>query len=133
MKHLYKFESLDSDVFNNQDEYQIQLIKDIILELKHEFPSIEGIISLEKKGDYTYTVISLSPLPIYNESCKKLIDIEKRIYYISTVVEVSKRIWDATGRETRIVDLLEDTITSGNTIDIWVDDPKNKDKAPKYW
>jgi hypothetical protein len=51
MKHLKKYN--ESDAFNHDGD--LVLIKEIILELKHEYPSIEGDIALEKFDNDTYT------------------------------------------------------------------------------
>ncbi len=118
MKHLNKYN--EADAFSNDD---ITLIKEIILELKHEYPSIQGEITNRKYDTRVYTVITINPLPVYNESSIKLPNIEKRLKYFNDIFECSKRLQDAFGREVRIMNLFDST---SEDVEIWIDDPKNK-------
>ena len=88
MKYLNKYN--EADAFNNDD---ITLIKEIILELKHEYPSIQGEITNRKFDGSIYTVITINPLPIYNESSNRLNIIEKRLKYFNDIYKL-KYYWD---------------------------------------
>ena len=46
MKHIKKYNEAKNDAFHFDPD--MTLIKEIILELKHEYPSIEGDIVVEK-------------------------------------------------------------------------------------
>ena len=118
MKYLNKYN--EADAFNNDD---ITLIKEIILELKHEYPSIQGEITNRKFDGSIYTVITINPLPIYNESSIRLNNIEKRLKYFNDIFECSKRLQDVFDREVRIMNLFNHT---SQDVEIWIDDPKNK-------
>jgi len=118
MKHLKKYN--EADAFSNDD---ITLIKEIILELKHEYSSIQGEITNRKYDGNIYTVITIKPLPIYNESSIRLNNIEKRLKYFNDIFECCKRLQDAFGREVRIVNLFDG---DSKDVEIWIDDPKNK-------
>jgi len=124
MKHLKKYN--ESDAFNHDGD--LVLIKEIILELKHEYPSIEGDIALEKFDNDTYTIIKIKPLPVYNDATTKLDNLDKRMKYFSDVIECSKRLQDALDREVRLQDLFN---VDGGTINIWIDDIKHKGKKWK--
>ena len=121
MKHLKKYNEANAFTFDPD----MDLIKEIILELKHEYPSLEGEIVNRVDGDNTYTVIQLEPLPIYNDVSTKIVNIDKRMKYFNDVIECSKRLQDALGREVRLQNLFD---TNLNTINIWIDDIKHKGK-----
>lgn len=124
MKHLKNYN--ESDAFHIDND--IVLIKEIILELKHEYPSIDGIIaeeSFEGPNGGTFTIIKIKPMPIYNEESTKIPNIEKRLKYFNDIIECSKRLQDALDREVRVQDLFN---TSDNTVKIWIDDIKHKGK-----
>jgi hypothetical protein len=124
MKHLKKYN--EADAFKHDND--MVLIKEIILELKHEYPSIEGDITLEKFDNDTYTIIKIKPLPVYNDATTKLDNLDKRMKYFNDVIECSKRLQDALDREVRLQDLFN---VDGGTINIWIDDIKNKGKKWK--
>ena len=124
MKHLKKYNEANAFTFDPD----MDLIKEIILELKHEYPSLEGEIVNRVDGDNTYTVIQLEPLPIYNDVSTKIVNIDKRMKYFNDVIECSKRLQDALGREVRLQNLFD---TNLNTINIWIDDIKHKGKKWK--
>ena len=124
MKHIKRYNESNAFHFDND----IVLIKEIILELKHEYPSIDGTISedsFEGVNGGTFTIIKIKPMPIYNEECKKIPNIEKRLKYFNDIIQCSKRLQDALDREVRVQDLFS---TNGGTIKIWIDDIKNKGK-----
>lgn len=122
MKHLKKYN--EADAFKYDPD--MTLIKEIILELKHEYPSIEGDIVVEKFSDGdTYTIIKIKPLPVYNDASTKLDNLDKRMKYFNDVIECGKRLQDALDREVRVQDLFN---TDGGTINIWIDDIKHKGK-----
>ena len=123
MRHLKKYN--ESDAFKHDND--MILIKEIILELKHEYPSIEGDI-VQEKFDDTYTIIKIKPLPVYNEDTTKIPNLDKRMKYFNDVIECGKRLQDALDREVRIQDLFN---TDGGTINIWIDDIKHKGKKWK--
>ncbi len=125
MKHLRKYN--EADAFTHDTE--LNLIKEIILELKHEFPSLEGEI-INYADDFTYTIIKLKPLPVYNEYSSKISNIDKRMRYFNTVIECSKRLEDALDREVRVQNLFD---TNQDNINIWIDDVKNKGKRRDKW
>jgi len=120
MKHLKKYNEANAFTFDPD----MDLIKEIILELKHEYPSLEGEI-VNHVDDDTYTIIKLKPLPIYNDESTKIVNIDKRMKYFNDVIECSKRLQDALGREVRLQNLFD---TKLNTINIWIDDIKHKGK-----
>jgi len=124
MKHLTKYN--ESDAFTHDPE--MNLIKEIILELKHEFPSLEGkIVNRKISNNDVFTVIQLSPLPIYNEGCVKLFNIEKKMNYFNTIIECCKRLEDALDRRVVIENLFEiNKDRKSYTINIVIDDTKNK-------
>ena len=124
MKHLKKYN--ESDDFNHDGD--LVLIKEIILELKHEYPSIEGDIALEEFDNTIYTIIKIKPLPVYNDATTKLDNLDKRMKYFNDVIECCKRLQDALEREVRLQDLFN---IDGGTINIWIDDIKNKGKKWK--
>jgi hypothetical protein len=128
MKHLKKYNEsgIDGDNFDSD----LTLIKEIILELKHEYPSIEGEIVQEKFDDTTYTIIKIKPLPVYNDYTTKLDNLDKRMKYFNDVIECSKRLQDALEREVRLQGLFNND-TDGGTINIWIDDIKHKGKKWK--
>lgn len=126
MKHLKKYN--EANAFTHDPD--MNLIKEIILELKHEYPSIEGDIVNKEDGDLTYTVIKLKPLPIYNDASTKIVNIDKRMKYFNDVIECGKRLQEALDREVRLQNLFD---TDGNTINIWIDDVKNKGKRRDVW
>lgn len=124
MKHLKRYNEADAFKFDPD----ITLIKEIILELKHEYPSIEGEIteeSFEGENGGTFTIIKIKPMSIYNDESTKIVNIEKRLKYFNDVIECSKRLQDALDREVRLQDLFS---TNGSTIKIWIDDIRNKGK-----
>jgi len=124
MKHLRKYNEANAFHFDND----IVLIKEIILELKHEYPSIEGEIteeSFEGENGGTFTIIKIKPMPIYNDESTKIPNIEKRLKYFNDIIECSKRLQEALDREVRVQDLFA---TKGDTVKIWIDDIKNKGK-----
>lgn len=121
MKHLKKYNEANAFTFDPD----MDLIKEIILELKHEYPSLEGEIVNRVDGDNTYTVIQLEPLPIYNDVSTKIVNIDKRMKYFNDVIECSKRLQEALDREVRLQNLFD---TQDNTINIWIDDVKYKGK-----
>jgi hypothetical protein len=123
MKHLKKYN--EADAFNHDPD--MILIKEIILELKHEYPSIEGDI-VQEKFDDTYTIIKIKPLPVYNEDTTKIPNLDKRMKYFNDVIECGKRLQDALDREVRVQDLFN---TDAGTINIWIDDIKHKGKKWK--
>ena len=126
MKHLKKYNEANAFTFDpNMD-----LIKEIILELKHEYPSMEGEIVNRVDGDNTYTVIQLKPLPIYNEESTKIVNIDKRMKYFNDVIECGKRLQEALDREVRLQNLFD---TQDNTINIWIDDVSNKGTRRDRW
>lgn len=120
MKHLKKYNEANAFTFDPD----MDLIKDIILELKHEYPSLEGEI-VSHVDDDTFTIIKLKPLPIYNDESTKIVNIDKRMKYFNDVIECSKRLQDALGREVRLQNIFD---TNLNTINIWIDDIKHKGK-----
>ena len=125
MKHLKKYNEANAFTFDPD----MDLIKEIILELKHEYPSLEGeIVNHVDDDTYTYTIIKLKPLPIYNDESTKIVNIDKRMKYFNDVIECSKRLQDALGREVRLQNLFD---TNLNTINIWIDDIKHKGKKWK--
>jgi hypothetical protein len=126
MKHLRKYN--EANAFTHDPE--MNLIKEIILELKHEFPSLEGEIINHVGGDFTYTIIKLKPLPIYNEYSTKISNIDKRMTYFNTVIDCSKRLQEALDREVRVQNLFD---TNQDNINIWIDDAKNKGKRRDKW
>ena len=87
MKHLKKYNEANAFTFDPD----MDLIKDIILELKHEYPSLEGEI-VNHVDDDTFTIIKLKPLPIYNDESTKIVNIDKRMKYFNDVIECSKKI-----------------------------------------
>ena len=109
-------------------EHDITLIKEIILELKHEYPSIDGEISTHESGGSVYTVIRIKPMLIYNKASNKIDNIEKRMKYFNDVVSCSKRLQDALNVEVRIQNLFDNLYDDGGTINIWIDDIKNVGK-----
>ena len=121
MKHLKKYN--EANAFDHDPD--LILIKEIILELKHEYPSMDGDIVNEKFDNDTYTIIKIKPLPVYNEVSTKLDNLDKRMKYFNDVIECGKRLQDALNREVRVQDLFN---TDGGTINIWIDDIKNKGK-----
>lgn len=123
MKHLKKYN--EADAFTHDPD--MNLIKEIILELKHEYPSIEGDI-VQEKFDDTYTIIKIKPLPVYNEDTTKIPNLDKRMKYFNDVIECGKRLQDALDREVRVQDLFN---TDAGTINIWIDDIKHKGKKWK--
>ena len=123
MKHLKKYN--ESGIDGDNFDPDLTLIKEIILELKHEYPSIDGDIVQETFDNNTYTIIKIKPLPIYNEHTTKLDNLDKRMKYFNDVIECSKRLQDALEREIRLQDLFN---TDGGEIYIWIDDIKNKGK-----
>lgn len=127
MKHLKKYnesEAFKDVLWHNLDD-DITLIKEIILELKHEYPSIDGNIHFETFDDNNYTIIKIKPLPVYNDTTSKLDILDKRMKYFSDVIECAKRLQDALEREVRLQDLFN---TDGGDINIWIDDIKQKGK-----
>ena len=123
MKHLKKYNEAKNDAFNFEPD--MTLIKEIILELKHEYPSIEGEIAFEKFDTENYTIIKISPLPVYNDATTKIPNLDKRMKYFNDIIECSKRLQEALDREVRVQDLFA---TNGSTVKIWIDDIKNKGK-----
>ena len=125
MKHLKTYKLFESDAFYQDPD--IQEIKDIILELKEEFPYIEGIIVNKKHENENeiHTIIKLNPLPIYNEVSTRLENIEKRIHYANFILMCGKRLQNALGRSIRVQNLFNE---DGETINIVIDDPKNQGK-----
>ena len=126
MKHLKKYN--EANAFTHDPD--MNLIKEIILELKHEYPSMEGEIVNRENDDLTYTVIKLKPLPIYNDDSAKIVNIDKRMKYFNDVIECGKRLQEALDREVRLQNLFD---TNDNTINIWIDDVKNKGKRRDVW
>jgi hypothetical protein len=126
MKHLKKYN--ESGIDGSNFDGDLVLNKEIILELKHEYPSIEGDIALEKFDNDTYTIIKIKPLPVYNDATTKLDNLDKRMKYFNDVIECSKRLQDALDREVRLQDLFN---VDGGTINIWIDDIKHKGKKWK--
>jgi len=110
------------DAFSDSD---IETIKDIILELKHEFTEIDGEIYNKKYDRGNVTIIELSPMKVYNEKCVTIENLEKKMKYYNLIIEVATRIKDATKRDVRIVDLFNEKLGS---VEIWIDDIKNKTK-----
>ena len=131
MEYLYRF----NEKFGAfDDKYQIGLIKDIILELKHKYPSLEGSIDLDNsefnhlnppEGSYL-TVITLENMAIYNEHRAGLVNLDKKLKYTSDIIEVAKRLQDATEREVVVIGLFIDNIKTGVKVKIIIDDPINK-------
>jgi hypothetical protein len=121
MKHLKKYN--EANAFEHDGD--LILIKEIILELKHEYPSMDGDIVTEKFDDTTYTIIKIKPLPVYNDATTKLDNLDKRMKYFNDVMECCKRLQDALDREVRLQDLFN---VDGGTINIWIDDIKHKGK-----
>jgi len=119
MRHLKTFESND---FYDPD---IREIKDIILELKEEFPYLEGEIINQNHDDEVHTIIELKPLPIYNEYVTKLENIEKRIHYANCILMCSKRLQNALNRSIRVQNLFNE---NQETVNIVIDNPKNQGK-----
>lgn len=126
MKHLKKYNEAKNDAFNFEPD--MTLIKEIILELKHEYPSIEGEIAFEKFDTENYTIIKISPLPVYNDATTKIPNLDKRMKYFNDIIECGKRLQEALDREVRVQDLFN---TDGGTINIWIDDIKHKGKKWK--
>ena len=124
MKHLKKYN--EANAFTHDPD--MNLIKEIILELKHEYPSMEGEIVNKEDADLTYTIIQLKPLPIYNDDSTKIVNIDKRMKYFNDVIECGKRLQEALDREVRLQNLFD---TNDNTINIWIDDIKHKGKKWK--
>lgn len=122
MKHLRKYN--ESNAFKHDPD--ITLIKEILLDLKHEYPSIEGEITEESFDRGTYTIIKIKPLPVYNDATTKIPSLDKRMKYFNDVIECGKRLQEALEREIRIQDLFN---VDGGTINIWIDDIKNKGKS----
>jgi hypothetical protein len=124
MRHLKTHKLFESDAFYQDPD--IQDIKDIILELKDEFPYLEGVIVNQKyDDDEIHTIIKLKPLPIYNEYVTILENIEKRIHYANCILMCSKRLQNALNRSIRIQNLFSE---NGDTINIVIDDIKNQGK-----
>lgn len=108
--------------------HDLTLIKEILLELKHEYPSIKGEIVTHQDNNNNYLIIVIEPMPIYNSNSVTISKIEKRLKYMNDVISCCKRLIDALEVEVRIQGLFEDTITSQERIKIWIDDYKNKGK-----
>ena len=121
MKHLKKYN--EADAFKYDPD--MNLIKEIILELKHEYPSIEGDIHFEKWEENSYIIIKIQPLPVYNDASTKLVNLDKRMKYFNDIIDCAKRLQDALDREVRVQDLFQ---TDGGTINIWIDDIRHKGK-----
>ena len=125
MKHLKKYNETTNTFTHDPD---MELIKDIILELKQEYSNLEGVIVNRNVGDYIYTEIKLSPLPIFNENCIKIANIEKRMKFFNLVIECAKRLEDALDRKVIIENLFHESLgtVQEKTINIMIDDIKNK-------
>lgn len=126
MKHLKNHKLFEADAF--YEDPDMQLIKDIILELKHEYSNLEGVIVNRKYDTKVYTEIKLSPLPIINENCTKIKNIEKRMKFFNLVIECAKRLEDALDRKVIIENLFHESLgmVQEETINILIDDFKNK-------
>lgn len=127
MKHLKKYNETTNAFTHDPD---MELIKDIILELKQEYSNLEGVIVNRNSsvGDDVYTEIKLSPLPIINESCTKIVNIEKRMKFFNLVIECAKRLEDALDRKVIIENLFHESLgtVQEKTINILINDIKYK-------
>jgi len=121
MKHLKSYN--ESDVF--EEDPDISSIKEIIREIKYDYPSIEGEITTLKELNRCYTIIKLKPLPVYNDATTKLDNLDKRMKYFKDIIECCKRLQEVLDREVRLQHLFN---TDGDTINIWIDDVKHKGK-----
>lgn len=124
MKHLKKYN--ETNAFTHDPD--LELIKDIILELKHEYSNLEGVVVNRDVGDDVYTEIKLSPLPIINENCIKIVNIEKKMKFFNLVIECAKRLEEALDRKVVIENLFHESLgtVQEKTINIMIDDIKNK-------
>lgn len=122
MKHLKTFEK-NLNLFSFDQDKDLTIIKEILLELKHEYPGLEGDITTRKFGESEYLIIILTPQEMINEDVVKLASNEKKLSFFTTVIECCKRIQEATDREVRITDLFN---TDMKPFEIAIDDIKRK-------
>ena len=110
MRHLKVFESSEID---------IQLVKDIIVEIRDEYQSITGMIYDEKE----YFEIELHVSKIAFKGKPLTLDyIEDTNKFILLITSVSRRLEDAFDREVKIFDLYDFT----GSIRIWISKNKRK-------
>ena len=103
MKHLKKFESSSKEpIFHKED---IQEIKSILVDLKDDYPYIDGEIYSQRN----YISIIIKPYQVLKlENDLDYFTIEytkKQLNFFQKIVETTERIYAALGKECKIIQL----------------------------
>lgn len=126
MKHLkHIYESNESDI--------LDIIKDIIVHLKDDYNEISGDIKILQDDSI---LLEIKPNKIKFKGDKYTVDRAEHIKgFIGEILEISKRIEEATGKIVKILNLYEsftlndDSMATSNPIKIYILDkssPRDK-------
>jgi len=114
LKHIY--ESKESDIFD--------VIQDIIVHLKDDYNEIEGDIKILQDDSI---LLEIKPNKIKFKGDKYTIDRAEHIKeFIGEILEVSKRIEEATGKIVKILNIYEsftlndDSMVTSESIKIYI-------------